>query len=344
MKKPVLIVKLGTAVITGKDDFISKEVISKVAAGIAMLREEYDVILVSSGAVGSGKKFITNYKGTLTQRKAAAAIGNPILIQLYQKYFSKYNITVAQALCERHHFGNRPQFLQLKETFETFSKNGILPVVNENDLVSNIEIKFSDNDELATLLAVAFDAKKLIIATSAGGFLNADKKAIPVIEKIDDKVLSLISPEKSSTGLGGMRSKIAFTKLATSLGIEVIISGLQGKMPLQNALAGKQGSIFKPKNVNLKARQKWLASGCITLGRIWIDAGAAKALQQRRSLLQVGIVKTFGNFSEGEFVQLFDEEDHLLAVAKVKHSSDFLNNNSPLKNVVTAHADDIVVL
>src|SRR4051812_42840098 len=112
MRLPVLVIKLGTAVITGSKGVISRSVIKKVAEEIAQLLNSYRVVLVSSGAVGSGKIFLKHYKGTLTERKAAAAVGNPILIRLYQKYFSAYNIPVAQALCERHHFSNRLQFLQ----------------------------------------------------------------------------------------------------------------------------------------------------------------------------------------------------------------------------------------
>jgi glutamate 5-kinase len=145
MQKPVLVIKLGSAVITTNNGNIDQTVIKKLAADIAALDKMYRIVLVSSGAVGSGKAFIKNYKGSLIERKAAAAIGNPILIQLYHKHFAKYGITVAQALCERHHFSNRSQFLQLKETFFEFWKNNILPVVNENDLVSNVELKFSDN-------------------------------------------------------------------------------------------------------------------------------------------------------------------------------------------------------
>src|SRR5689334_8422377 len=129
MQKPVLVIKLGTAVITGNSEVISHPVIKKVAASVNDLSKAYSIVLVSSGAVGSGKKYIADYKGTLAEKKAAAAIGNPILIQLYQKYFSSYNIPVAQALCERHHFSNRVQFLQLRETFDEFWRNGILPVV-----------------------------------------------------------------------------------------------------------------------------------------------------------------------------------------------------------------------
>ena len=179
MQKPVLVIKLGTAVISDNNGNIDHSIIKKVASEISHLSTKYKVALVSSGAVGSGKKFLHQYKGTLTERKAAAAVGNPILIMLYQKYFEAYDIPVAQALCERHHFSNRTQFLQLKDTFDAFWQNGILPIVNENDLVSNVELKFSDNDELATLIAVGFDAESLIICTSVGGFMNDEKKIIP---------------------------------------------------------------------------------------------------------------------------------------------------------------------
>ncbi len=135
MQKPVLVVKLGTAVITNDKGAIVQPVIKKIAAEIALLSEKYRVVLVSSGAVGSGKSFIKNYKGGLTERKVAAAVGNPILIRYYQRWMAPYGIPVAQALCERHHFSSRSRFLQLKETFAEFWKNGILPVMNENDLV-----------------------------------------------------------------------------------------------------------------------------------------------------------------------------------------------------------------
>jgi glutamate 5-kinase len=343
MQKPVLVIKLGTAVITDAQGVIVQPVIKKIAAEIAVLSGNYRVVLVSSGAVGSGKSFIKNYKGTLTERKVAAAVGNPILIQYYQRWFSAYGIPVAQALCERHHFSSRSRFLQLKETFTEFWKNGILPVMNENDLVSNVELKFSDNDELATLTAIGFDAETLIICTSVGGFMDPTKKIIPLVEKVDGRILSYVKTEKSSLGLGGMVSKLTFTRLANSLGIKVIICGLKGKAPLQGALAGDNGTSFRARPSNLKARQKWLASGSITFGSIFVDKGAAKALSQRRSLLTVGIRKAQGKFAAGEVVQLMDEEENIIGVAKVKLGADELPGSVALKNVVAAHADDIVI-
>jgi glutamate 5-kinase len=343
MQKPVLVIKLGSAVITKSNGTIDQAVIKKLAGEIAALTNTYHIVLVSSGAVGSGKVYIKNYKGSLIERKAAAAIGNPILIQLYHKYFSKYGITVAQALCERHHFSNRAQFLQLKETFFEFWENNILPVVNENDLVSNVELKFSDNDELATLIAIGFDAESLIICTSVGGFMNDEKKIIPFVEKIDNNILGYISEDKSTLGLGGMLSKLTFTRLATSLGIRVVITGLKGTTPFLDALAGNKGTNFKPQPSNLKARQKWLASGSITLGSLFVDKGAEKALVSRKSLLTVGIKKVQGNFSVGEVVQLINEEEAIIGVAKVKLKAAEIKEQSQKKNSVAAHADDIVI-
>lgn len=343
MQKPVLVIKLGTAVITNSEGIIDHSVIKKVASEIAALSEQYRVVLVSSGAVGSGKAHIRNYKGSLTERKAAAAVGNPVLIQLYQQYFSRYDIPVAQALCERHHFSGRTQFLQLKETFTTFWQNDILPVVNENDLVSNVELKFSDNDELATLVAVGFDADSLIICTSVGGFMDNDNKIIPQVAKVDNTILGFVKTGMSQLGLGGMTSKLTFTRLATSLGIKVIIGGLNSETPFADALAGKNGTTFLPQPSNLKARQKWLASGSITLGSILVDKGAAKALLQRKSLLTVGVQKVQGRFAAGEVVQLMDEEENIIGVARVKLDSAAINKNIAQKNVLAAHADDIVV-
>lgn len=343
MHKPVLVIKLGTAVITGPDGKADETIITKLAEEIAELAQFNKVVLVSSGAVGSGKAFIKNYKGTLIERKAAAAVGNPILIQLYYKHFSMYGLIVAQALCERHHFSNRSQFLQLKDTFYEFWDNNIIPVVNENDLVSNVELKFSDNDELSTLLAIGFDAETLIICTSVGGFLDDNKAIIPVVDNIDSRILSYVNSEKSAVGLGGMVSKLTFTRLATSLGIQVIMTGLNKERPLTQALSGNTGTTFIPKKSNLKARQKWLASGSITLGSLHVDKGAEKALHERKSLLAVGVKEVKGVFSAGEVVQLINEEETIIGVAKVKLDALQMSEQVSKKNALAAHCDDIVL-
>ncbi|MEO8582545.1 MAG: glutamate 5-kinase [Flavitalea sp.] len=343
MSRKVLVIKLGSAVITDSEGNIDEAVIKKVAVEVAALKTAYDIVLVSSGAIASGKKFLKKYKGTLFDRKAAAAVGNPMLIQLYHKHLSKHHIVVAQALCERVHFSNRKQFLQLKETFGTFWDNNIIPVVNENDLVSNVEIKFSDNDELATLIAIGFDAASLVFCTSSGGLLNHVKKVVRRIEKVDSSILKFVSAEKSGSGLGGMLSKLTFTRLALSLGIHVVICGLKGSNPLSKALNGESGSYFVPQKSDLRARQKWLASGSVTLGTLHVDAGAAKALLNRKSLLTIGITNAEGKFGEGEVVQVMDEEGNIIGVAKTKMDTASILKQVKVKNIIAAHADDIVL-
>jgi glutamate 5-kinase len=140
-----------------------------------------------------------------------------------------------------------------------------------------------------------------------------------------------------------MLSKLTFTRLACSLGIRVVICGLEGNTPFADALAGTAGTSFTPRASNLKARQKWLASGSITLGSLFIDKGAVRALSQRRSLLSVGIRQVQGKFSSGEVVQLKDEEENIIGVAKVRLGVAEVLANLSSRNVVTAHADDIVL-
>jgi glutamate 5-kinase len=317
--------------------------IRKVAAEIAALTAGHRVVLVSSGAVGSGRGFFQGYNGTLTERKAAAAVGNPILIRQYQRAFSAYSIPVAQALCERQHFSDRGRFLQLKETFQVFWENGILPIMNENDLFSNVELKFSDNDELATLTAIGLDAEALLLCTSVGGLLGGDGKVVSRVEKVDGRVLGLVQRGKSSLGLGGMLSKLTFARLASSLGIRVVICGLKGKAPFADALAGIGGTSILPRASNLRARQKWLASGSITLGSLLVDKGAMRALGQRRSLLTVGVREVEGRFEAGEVVQLKDEEGNIIGVAKVRLAAAGMTERLTARNVMAAHADDIVL-
>jgi glutamate 5-kinase len=173
--------------------------------------------------------------------------------------------------------------------------------------------------------------------------MDAGGNIIPRVEKVDGRILGYVQKGKSSLGLGGMLSKLTFTRLACSLGIRVVIGGLSGKTPLTDALAGRAGTLFVPRASNLKARQKWLASGSITLGSLFVDKGAVRALEQRRSLLSVGIRKVQGKFGPGEVVQLKDEDENIVGVAKMKLGAAELVMHLSSKNVVAAHADDIVI-
>ena len=340
MAKPIVVIKFGSSTITKSNGEVNELILEKIASQVAQLHAQYDIVLVSSGAVAAGKTYLKKYKGQIQERKAAAAIGNPILIAKYNHFFQKYGIAIAQSLCERHHFSQREQFLQLKETYQELWKSGVIPIANENDVVSNLELKFSDNDELATLIATGFGATKLLISTSVGGLLDEKGDIIRHIPSIDDSILKVVNSDKSSTGLGGMVSKLTFTKLATKLGIKVVIFGLEQANGILDAIEEKIGSVFEPQEASLSSRQKWLAAGSLISGKVVLDKGAEKAVRQRKSLLSVGINEFIGDFTKGEVIELLDLDKNLIAIARTSNSSKELAKNGG----EVAHADDIVLV
>ncbi len=344
MKKPILVIKFGTASITTTNQELDEVFIASVAKQVAILSEDFNIVLVSSGAVAAGKRKLKKYKGTLSERKAAAAIGNPLLLQTYSQYFAPYGISIAQSLCERHHFSNRNQFLQLKKTYEELWRSQIIPVANENDVVSNLELKFSDNDELATLIAVGFGASKLLLCTSVSGVLDEDGTLIKELKVMDAIALSLARKEKSAVGLGGMTSKLTFARLATQMGIQTVIFGGKTDDGILKAAKGEAGTVCQPQIIDISARKKWLASGSLVRGQLQVDSGAVKALQKRHSLLAVGMVKVIKGFEIGEVFEVLDMEQQIIAVAKAKIASKALEHLKNKQNVEIAHADDIVLI
>lgn len=343
VSKPIIVVKYGTAAITLPTGEPDPDILKQIAKEIASLHKQFRVIVVSSGAVGAGKSFIRNYKGTLSQRKAAASIGNPLLINIYSEVFRPFGIPIAQSLCERGHFADRSRFLQLKDTFEELWRNGVIPIVNENDVVSDRELKFSDNDELATLLAAGFGAEALMLCTSVGGVLNESGEIIRQVSDIKD-LFQYVRTDKSFLGLGGMASKLTFAKLATRLGIRVVIFGMKQHGGLLEAVEGKNGTELSPEKSTLSARNKWLGSGGLISGKLYVDAGAGRAVLKRRSLLAVGVVEVKGEFEKGEIVEVMNPEGEAIAVARARVSSQNLVKNLKTQNYEVANANDIVIL
>lgn len=339
---PILVIKFGTASLTRPSGEPDECILADIAQQVSALHEYFRIIIVSSGAVGAGKNHIQCYKGTLTQRKAAAAVGNPLLIGLYAQQFLPYKISIAQSLCERRHFADRHQFLQLKNTFEELWLSGIIPIVNENDVVSDRELKFSDNDELATLLATGFGAQTLMLCTSVGGLMDDTGQIVRQVAEVND-VFRWVRTDKSTLGLGGMASKLTFTKLATRMGIQVVIFGLNEPDGLLKALKLETGTVFSPQESTLSARNRWLGSGGLVAGRIRIDVGAVRALQSRKSLLAVGILAVEGDFEVGELVEIFNPEQKMVAVARARADSAAITSNLKTLNFEVANASDIVL-
>jgi glutamate 5-kinase len=341
--KPIIVLKFGSASIAKPDGELNQIVMVDVARQVAQLYDQYHIVIVSSGAVAAGKQFIQNYTGEITQRKAAAAIGNLLLLNKYAQFFAPYQIPIAQSLCERSHFANRDQFLQMKDTFQELWANGIVPIVNENDVVSSRELKFSDNDELATLIAVGFGAQTLLLCTSVGGLLDANGQIISRVANIND-VFQFVRSDKSAVGLGGMSSKLTFAKRALRMGIEVVIFGMNEADGILKAMKKETGTAFMPDDNSLSARNRWLVSGSLVVGKIKIDDGAVRALQNRKSLLAVGIQEVEGDFEAGEVIEITDSQNVVVAVAQARESSITIAQNLKTQNFEVANANDIVLL
>jgi glutamate 5-kinase len=342
-EKPIIVLKFGSASITKHDGELNQIVMVDVARQVAQLYDQYHIVIVSSGAVAAGKQFIKSYTGEITQRKAAAAVGNLLLLNKYSQFFAPYQIPIAQSLCERSHFANRDQFLQMKQTFQELWANGIVPIVNENDVVSSRELKFSDNDELATLIAVGFGAQTLMLCTSVGGLLDSNDQIISRVANIND-VFQFVRSGKSDVGLGGMSSKLTFAKRALRMGIEVVIFGMNEANGILRALNHEIGTVFKADDNTLSARNRWLVSGSLVVGKIKIDDGAVRALQNRKSLLVVGIQEVEGEFEAGEVIEITDSQNEIVAVAQARESSVIINQNLKTQNFEVANANDIVLL
>lgn len=344
MKKPILVIKFGTASITNKEGDLTDHVIADIARQVAEVHSYYRIVLVSSGAVAAGRSYISNYKQRLSERKAAAAIGNTLLLNKYSDYFRPYGISIAQSLCERNHFSNRKQFLQLKKTYEKLWDNGIIPIANENDVVSNLELKFSDNDELATLIAVGFNASLLLFSTSVPGVLDENNAIIRELDTSDKKLLGLARKEMSDAGLGGMTSKLTYTRLANQMGIKAVIFGINTQDGILKALKDEAGTVCNARFCSVSAKNRWLASGSLIKGKVKVDLGAEKALAKRFSLLAVGVQSVVGDFEVGEVIEIIDHDDTTIAVAITKISSKSLKENLNTQNLEVAHANDLVLV
>lgn len=227
---------------------ISRGKIEDIANQIKALREAYDVIVVSSGAIAAAKQHVSlRGQSEISVKQALAAIGQVHLMRFFQEVFTDYGLSVSQCLLSYHDFVNEESKRNIKNTVETLLDFDYVPVINENDTVSTDEIKFGDNDKLAALTAVLLQADLLVLATDTDGLYNADPKTnpdatiIPEVEDLD-MYLSRISDTKSSQGSGGMKSKLVAAQIAQGSGIETwILNGGRNDF-LQNALG--KSSIF----------------------------------------------------------------------------------------------------
>tara|TARA_B100000809_G_scaffold265350_1_gene323893 strand:- start:9608 stop:10747 length:1140 start_codon:yes stop_codon:yes gene_type:complete len=341
-----IIVKAGTNILTGGRDELDDSFIDNLVSQIADLSSSgREMLLVSSGAVAAGRGVMRNLSksSVLPDRQVLAAVGQGRLMHLYEQAFATHGIPTAQALLSRRDVNDRLGYLNLRNTLLSLLNNGVVPVINENDVVAVEELEgevFGDNDTLSALVANLIDADLLVILGSVKGMYTkdpnifTDAELISVVEKIDDKLDEYAGPPSDLRGRGGMVTKIEAARLATASGVDVVIAdGTTDSVVFRLSNGEKIGTLFKTSVSKLESRKRWMLSGVSNKGNIKIDKGAVSALRaSKTSLLPAGVLSCFGRFERGDIVYIKDEHENNIAAGISNYGSSDLLQIQSLKS------------
>ena len=316
-----IVVKIGSALLvdrtTGglRDDWLQS-----LAADVAMLKGQgADVILVSSGSIALGRE-VLGLKGAdlpLEQSQAAAAVGQIRLARAYEVALTPHGITTGQVLVTLEDSADRHRYLNARATMETLLGLGVVPIVNENDTVATDEIRYGDNDRLAAQVAVTAGADLLILLSDVDGFYTANPaddpsaKRLEVIDDITPEIEAMAGDAGSGLSKGGMKTKLMAARMATAAGCAMAITEGSPHNPLAMLINGANATWFTAQFDPQTARKRWIAS-MKSKGSITIDAGAAKALCNGKSLLPAGVSHVSGSFGRGDPVEILNGEGRKL--------------------------------
>ena len=327
------VIKIGSALLTDSGQGLNRQALGGWVDQMADLMEAgNEVILVSSGAVAEGmcRMGWESRPETLHELQAAAAIGQMGLVQAWESCFQRRSRHTAQVLVTHDDLSNRQRYLNARSTLLTLIDLGVVPVVNENDAVANDELRFGDNDTLAALVANLVEADVLVLLTDQEGLFEEDPRYNPEAKMIDHAMVddarlnAMVSGSAGALGRGGMFTKLRAARLAARSGTATVIASGESKAPLSQIAAGKKiGTLLLPAQEPDAARKRWLAGQLQAKGRLMLDAGAVKVLQQSgRSLLAVGVKSVEGFFQRGEVVSCVDENNHEVARGLINFSSE----------------------
>jgi len=377
MKYKRIVIKIGTSLITEKDGDLNYKFISNLSKVCKKLIElNYEIVLISSGAVGAGmqlinKKLIDNINQKQTSvKQVLASLGQPYLMKHYQEIFDKLDIKTSQILLTRKEITeDKSTYLNIKNTIEKLIEFKIIPIINENDVVSTEELegeKFGDNDTLSAFVSNIIDANLLIILSTIEGLFTTDPNLYPQSAKLISEIKnvgirdidSLGGPTTNNLGTGGMNTKLKAIELASVSGTDVIIAS--GKNPdniLKIINGEKIGTFFPAKLKIIERKKRWLLNNMSRSKSLTVDEGAKNAiLQNNTSLLPPGIISVSGSFKAGEVVCILDKEKQLIACGitsysnkeinkiKGKQSTDIINNLGYIHTEEIIHKNNLVNL
>lgn len=330
-KAKKIIIKLGSSIITNDGKGIDEAFLSNFAADISLLAKKMQVVIVSSGAIAAGLKKlgISRRPSELSELQAAAAVGQMDLIRSFEKEFSKVSMICAQVLLTHDDLSDRKRYLNARSTLNNLLEKNVIPIINENDTVSNEEIKFGDNDNLAALTANLLEADYLILLTDQDGLYSDDPRKNSNVTllshiSVNDKILDEVAKATtSSVGRGGMYTKILAARRASLSGTHTIIANGKNRKVFSNLLNDSvSGTFIQSEERQLDARKKWLAGQLKSKGTLIIDDGATNAIvNSGKSLLSVGITNVKGKFDRGDLVQCISSSGQEVAKGLINYSS-----------------------
>lgn len=327
-----VVVKVGTSALSNEQGGLEEAAVSRLAEQIHSLRKRgVNVILVTSGAIGAGMNaFGMSARPTaLPELQACAAVGQGRLIAAYDRSFSRWGSHAAQMLLTREDFNDRRRYLNAFNTLNALLQLGAIPVINENDTISVDEITFSDNDRLAALVTSLLGADMLVLLTVVDGLLEnpdapeAERRIVPVVEQVSDKVRGLATAARSRGGKGGMNSKLEAAHIATEAGAAMIIANAGAPRVLDRLFDGDAlGTLFLPGKTRMTGLKRWLRHGSKPKGIVTVDAGARRALAEGgKSLLPSGVIGVSGDFDRGDLVAVHDDQGYEFARGLINYSS-----------------------
>ena len=328
--KKRIIIKIGSALLI-EDQTVRADWLESLAQDIKFLKDNFslEIIIVSSGSVALGRQYIKtkNRKLNLQEKQAAAAVGQISLMAAYKTCFAKYNINVAQILLTGGEANNRQRYLNARASFNSLLQNNILPIVNENDSVTNEEIKIGDNDRLAARVAQMTAADLLILLSDVDGLYNKNPKIykdavfIEKVEKISKEIENMASGSNSASGTGGMVTKIQAAKMAFNSGCDTVISQGFGNNPITRLVNGGRHTVFKCSALKrINSRKQWIVDILNPKGEVIINECAKEALLKGSSLLPVGVEAVKGDFTKEDQVLIKDIKGNHIATGLINYS------------------------
>jgi glutamate 5-kinase len=332
-KLNLLVVKVGTTLVSSPAEFLDKEKMRHIVEDISSLAGDgVKVILVSSGAIGAGMGVLglKTRPTLLPEKQAAAAIGQSKLMHFYKELFNERGLRVAQILLTKDDLDDRVKYLNARNTLSTLLQyDGIVPVVNENDTVAVDEIKFGDNDTLAAVVASKMQADLLVILSNVDGLYDCDPRKsetralIEEVSDITEDLKMMCEGSGSEVSVGGMASKLEAARIATFSGIGTVLANGERKHILRDIFRGeRRRTYFHPRRETISGRKRWIAFGSAPRGSVIVDEGARRALLERgRSLLPSGIVGVAGEFARGDIISVLDEDKKEIARGLVNYAA-----------------------